>query len=114
MIAPASALPPEGADPNRVHAKFHHGVLQITLPASAAMELSILRRYIAACFLDSARLQHPPMPQGASNPYGEIAFVSATVRIVTDAIIAGRSDEQCGDDLAQARADWIIDNLYIG
>jgi HSP20 family protein len=28
---------PEGVDPNRVHAKFHHGVLQITLPASAAM-----------------------------------------------------------------------------
>jgi HSP20 family molecular chaperone IbpA len=24
-------------DPNRVHAKFHNGVLQITLPASAAM-----------------------------------------------------------------------------
>jgi HSP20 family molecular chaperone IbpA len=36
MIAPASALPPEGADPI-ASAKFHHGVLQITLPASAAM-----------------------------------------------------------------------------
>jgi HSP20 family protein len=28
---------PEGVDPNRVHAKFHNGVLQITLPASAAI-----------------------------------------------------------------------------
>jgi HSP20 family protein len=28
---------PEGVDPNRVHATFHNGVLQITLPASAAM-----------------------------------------------------------------------------
>jgi HSP20 family molecular chaperone IbpA len=28
---------PEGDDPNRVHAKFHNGVLQITLPTSAAM-----------------------------------------------------------------------------
>ena len=28
---------PEGVDPNRVHAKFHNGVLQITRPTSAAM-----------------------------------------------------------------------------
>lgn len=28
---------PEGVDPNRVSAKFHNGVLQITLPASAAI-----------------------------------------------------------------------------
>ena len=28
---------PEGVDPNRVQAKFHNGVLQLTLPASAAI-----------------------------------------------------------------------------
>jgi hypothetical protein len=28
---------PEGVDPNHVRAKFHNGVLQITLPTSAAM-----------------------------------------------------------------------------
>jgi HSP20 family protein len=28
---------PEGVDPDRVHATFHNGVLQITLPASSAI-----------------------------------------------------------------------------
>jgi hypothetical protein len=77
-------------------------------------ELSVIRRYIAACLLDGSRLQRPPMLEGAQNPYGEIAFVLGTVRAITDAIIASWTDEQCENGLARARADWILNNLYTG
>lgn len=77
-------------------------------------ELSTLRRYIASCLLDSERLQRPPMPQGAPNPYGEMAFVHTTVTAVMDSIVQVWADEDISIEIAEARADWILKNLYTG
>ncbi|MEW6130305.1 MAG: hypothetical protein AB1757_24935 [Acidobacteriota bacterium] len=77
-------------------------------------ELSIIRRYLAACFLDSERLQRPPMPEGSPNPFGEMAFVQETVSAIKRAIVAGWVDESVSLDIAEARADWLLNNLYTG
>ncbi len=75
-------------------------------------ELIILRRYVAACLLSRNVLQHPPMPEGAPNQNGEIAFIVGLGRAVMDALVelwAETNDE----NIREARAEWILSNLYI-
>ena len=62
----------------------------------------------------STRLQRPPMPQGAPNPEGEIAFVLGTIRTTVEAMIACWSDEKNYGDRTEPYADWILENLYTG
>ncbi len=75
-------------------------------------ELSILRRYIAACLLESDKLQRPPMPENSSDQNGEIAFLFTFNRAVITALVdlwRIETDEK----VCQIRAEWIITNLYI-
>lgn len=76
--------------------------------------LSVLRRYVAACFYHHRRLQKPPLPQGSANPSGEQFFVIETESATINAIIALWSDEAVGVAEAQAKSEWILYNLYTG
>jgi hypothetical protein len=77
-------------------------------------ELSVLRRYVAACLLDVNQLQRPPLPEGSPNPAGELAFIFGLVRAAEGAMIQTWADETISVDIAQARSDWILRNLYTG
>jgi hypothetical protein len=77
-------------------------------------ELGAIRRYVAACLLDSENLQKSPQPQGSSNLFGEINFVYETTGGVIDAIVALWADESLSVEDAEARAEWLLSNLYTG
>jgi tetratricopeptide (TPR) repeat protein len=76
--------------------------------------LSVLRRYVAACFYHYRKLQKPPLPQGSPNPSGEQFFVIETETASVNAIIALWSDEAVGLADARAKSEWILYNLYTG
>ena len=75
-------------------------------------ELIILRRYVAACLLNRNVLQHPPMPEGAPNKNGEIAFVVGLGRAIMDALVELWAETD-NENICEARAEWILSNLYI-
>ena len=77
-------------------------------------ELSVLRRYLAACLLDERRLQVPPMPEGSHTPMGELNFLISVNNAVKDAIIEVWQENSLSVEAARARADWLLDNLYTG
>lgn len=77
-------------------------------------ELAILRRYAAACLFDSHSLQRPPMPAESPNRWGELHFVLETTGAVTDSVTAVWEVEEENLDHVKARADWIVENLYVG
>src|SRR5262249_8846964 len=64
------------------HASIAEGAL-ISTP-----ELRALKKYLAACFLDAEALQVTPLPAGAPNPMGEMAFVFDTKSAVETSKIA--------------------------
>lgn len=73
-------------------------------------QLVILRRYVANCLADGAALQGPV--GGQANP-GEIPFVLNLGREVTDAIISLWETADADLEACQARADWIMESLYL-
>jgi len=77
-------------------------------------ELATLRRYLSACLLDVPFLQKPPLPEGAPNKFGEVAFISEPVQAITDAIVTGWADENTPPETAWARAEWLLVNLFTG
>ncbi len=77
-------------------------------------ELSVLRRYVAACLLDTQCLQRPTDPVGPSGWVGELIFVMNTQRAVTDAMAEVWADTDATADVAAARADWMLHNMYTG
>jgi hypothetical protein len=89
-------------------AQVENGKLQET------EELTILRRYVAACLLDSHRLQRPPMRQDSLHPDGEMPFVFECFRATLDAICEIWMDERFSEGTAAAYSDWILFNLYTG
>jgi len=75
-------------------------------------ELSIIRRYIAACLLQGDKLQLPPMPENSSNQNGEVAFLLSFEKTISAVLIelwANKKDENSH----KIRAEWLITNLYI-
>jgi hypothetical protein len=78
-------------------------------------ELSILRRYISSCLLDTHRLDLPTIPQQDSpNPHGEIMFLLSCRHATESAIISGWTDRSISNERAEAYADWMFQNLYVG
>ena len=77
-------------------------------------ELSIIRRYIASCLLDSHRLQRPPMPEGSPSPDGEMMFVIECFRATQEAISDVWADNSLSEEMAVAYSDWVLENLYTG
>lgn len=77
-------------------------------------ELSVIRRYVAACLLDSQSLQRPTAPPGPDGWIGELVFVLNVQRAVGEAIAAVWVDTEITTSDAEARADWLLHNLYTG
>lgn len=75
--------------------------------------LAILRRYSAACLLDSECLQKPPMPKGSPNMFGELNFALEMTGSVSDAIIDLWNEAEDLSD-AEIRANWLFDNFFVG
>jgi tetratricopeptide (TPR) repeat protein len=76
--------------------------------------LSTLRRYAASSLLDTESLQPNVLPGGTRNRFGEIDFVTACQIAFNAAIAMCWEDETISVEMARTRADWILDNLYIG
>jgi hypothetical protein len=74
-------------------------------------ELRILRRYIAACFLDNDRLQIvPPLPGSDEFP-GEAPFILGMKRALDEALVlVWRLEPKA----AEARANYLLKNMYTG
>lgn len=75
-------------------------------------DLSILRRYMAACLARSEILQRPPMPSDPAAAMGEMAFVLAANHAVSEALIRIWDDEGT-TEVRQAWAEWVLDSLYL-
>ncbi len=95
---------------------YHLRTAEVSEDASIeeTWELSVLRRYLSACLLDIDQLQRPPLPADSPNPAGELAFVFRAMRAAEAAMIEAWADEDIGLDVAEARANWILNNLYTG
>lgn len=76
-------------------------------------ELSVLRRYIAACLLQSEILQRPPLPVNAPNKNGEVAYIIGLSSAIIDALIEIWAAEEDDQSTCRARSEWLINNLYI-
>jgi tetratricopeptide (TPR) repeat protein len=75
-------------------------------------DLVTLRRYIAACMLQGEILQRPPLPDGAPNEQGEIAFAIGTARAIIDAVVEiWMLDDD--EETRFARLEWLLANLYM-
>ena len=74
--------------------------------------LAALRRYLATCLTRGKLFQWPPMPEGSPNSNGEVAFVITAVRAISEAIIELWKIKTNNDSETQARADWLISNLF--
>jgi hypothetical protein len=77
-------------------------------------ELRILRKYVAGCLLDVAALQIPPLPPDSPNRAGEMAFVFNTKGAVESAIAGVWKNGAPSVKETEARADWLLNNLYTG
>lgn len=77
-------------------------------------ELSVIRRYIASCLLDSHRIQLPSTPDSLPDSQSEVSFILSCLRATEDAIIAGWLDEELSEEYAVAYANWTLTNLYTG
>lgn len=75
--------------------------------------LRALRRSIAACLAQGHMLQRAPMPEGAPNPHGEIAFLINVCSVVRETLMAVWAEESADDLTCQARAEWLLTNLYV-
>jgi hypothetical protein len=92
---------------------FHLRQAQVTDGVAVETdELAALRRYVAACLLDGENLQKSPQPEGSANLFGEINFVFETTSGVIDAMAALWGDETLAPEDAEARAEWLLSNLY--
>ena len=76
--------------------------------------LEVLRRYIAACLLDTDSLQIIPMPPGSSEMLGEAEFILETRRALDESLVALWKAEAQAPEIAIIRANWLLSNLYTG
>lgn len=74
--------------------------------------LRTLRRYAAACVLQGNVLQRPPVPDTISNKAGEMAFLLGLKAAVIDAL-AGVWQSAVDEAASQARAEWLLRNMYL-
>jgi hypothetical protein len=75
-------------------------------------ELKILRRYAAASLYRGHILQRPMM-EGCPNEYGELAFLLGLGRAFTNVFVELWTTGEDDEVTRQARADWLLANLYI-
>jgi len=76
-------------------------------------DLLILKNYSAAVLAHGEFLQSPPMPKGAANVHGEIAFILQTHRAIGEALIGIWSDPSFTNEIQVLYSNWIHRNLFI-
>jgi hypothetical protein len=77
------------------------------------VELETLRKYAAACFLQSEFLQRPQNNAKGEIIEGEVPFVQAFIHAVDGALLrAWQTDSEKGV-LNYPRAEWVARNLYV-
>jgi tetratricopeptide (TPR) repeat protein len=72
-------------------------------------ELGVIRQYMAACFAQGGVLQRASPPANA----GEIGFAIGLRKAVVEALALLWGDESQSDEARMARANWLIESLYI-
>src|SRR4029450_7482943 len=73
----------------------------------------VVRRSRAACLVEGHMRQRAPMPEGAPNPHGEIAFLINFCSVARETLRAVWAEESADDLTCQARAEWLLSNLYV-
>ncbi|MCQ3974872.1 MAG: hypothetical protein DPW09_15635 [Anaerolineae bacterium] len=76
-------------------------------------DLTILRRYVAACLWQGRMLQRPPVPKGVSNPDGEVAFIVGLEREVSKALVGLWMIEDIKEETRRAYGEWLLSNVYL-
>lgn len=69
--------------------------------------LLVLRQYYASCLLDDECIQL------TNDPFTEFPFIARSVEAISGAI-GGVWSENSTDNVAAARADWLLENMYTG
>ncbi|MFP5263693.1 MAG: hypothetical protein ACLGJB_17570 [Blastocatellia bacterium] len=77
-------------------------------------ELLILRKYLAACLLDTERLQRIPILERVSNKTGELPFVQGVVTTIADALVTVWTENEKDIDTLEARANYLLNNFFTG
>lgn len=71
--------------------------------------LSVLRKYHSSCFLDTDFIQLLD-----NNPFSESPFLIQAIESINYAIAEIWKEKDSKIEIATAKADWIIENLYTG
>jgi hypothetical protein len=93
-----------------------HELLQARVEADTVVEtlgLSTLRRYIAAIFVHGKVLQKPPSGGQIYGRQSEISFALSFAHAVEAALIGIWNREEDNISERAARANWLLDNLYL-
>ncbi len=77
-------------------------------------ELTLLRRYLAACLVQNNTLQKPSNSSDTkSNKFGEMPFITGTFREITKALTDLWQNENFEQKKVIAKSEWILDKLYL-
>lgn len=76
-------------------------------------ELAVIRRYLAACFLDSDSLQKMPPGHPEEAKMTETLFLSTAFQAANDALAAIWKEKEFNDEGRRAASDWILDALWL-
>ncbi len=74
-------------------------------------ELEVIARYWAVCLYQGDALQWAGNDR---HPQGELPFFVASQSAIGKVLTAIWSDDRLKEGLRQQRADWLLDNLYVG
>jgi tetratricopeptide (TPR) repeat protein len=100
---------PVEADEMRYH------ILRAPLAAGAVKEtppLVTLRRYVAACCLDRARMR-PPGQLNGRTILGEFQWVADSFRAISDTITKMWAEPAMKEEERRARAEWLLNEMLI-
>jgi nucleoside phosphorylase/tetratricopeptide (TPR) repeat protein len=76
--------------------------------------LATLRQYFASCLLDKDNLQLTPIGNNTPHQHSELPFVVQIINSTANAIAEAWLEDGTNVETAKARANWILNNLYIG
>ncbi len=76
-------------------------------------ELKVLRKYLAACMLQSEFLSQPIFKDNHAPDFGETPFMMDIISAITGAITQLWTLKEIDEDDVRLRCEWILNNLYI-
>ncbi|MCB0252761.1 MAG: hypothetical protein KDI55_03460 [Anaerolineae bacterium] len=88
-------------------ARIENGSVIETLP------LKVLRKYVSAILLQGNLLQRPPLPEGTSNPTGEVLYIAELSRAVAQTLIDVWRQYEQDPDACYAYSNWLWSALFL-